>query len=126
MIIKGRGFRGGSDEKMRRMWLGLEIVVAGLDTCSSSDFTSKLLDQSMPWLYLNKLRIGVSFINAVNLTPSTKLLVRSAVICSTLTKDILALRGECFITLVGLKSNFKKEKFIWDVKIYSATGMLQD
>ena len=111
---------------MRRMWLGLEIVVAGLDTCSSSDFTSKLLDQSMPWLYLNKLRIGVSFINAVNLTPSTKLLVRSAVICSTLTKDILALRGECFITLVGFKSNFKKEKFIWDVKIYSATGMLQD
>ena len=25
-----RGFRGGSDEKMRRMWLGREIVVAGL------------------------------------------------------------------------------------------------
>ena len=28
--LKRRGFRGGSDEKMRRMWLGLEIVVAGL------------------------------------------------------------------------------------------------
>ena len=28
--IEGRGFRGGSDEKMRRMWLRLEIVVAGL------------------------------------------------------------------------------------------------
>ena len=30
IILKGRGFRGGSDEKMRRMWLGREIVVAGL------------------------------------------------------------------------------------------------
>ena len=30
MILKGPGLRGGSDEKMRRMWLGLEIVVAGL------------------------------------------------------------------------------------------------
>ena len=29
-IIKGLGFRGGSDEKIRRMWLGLEIVVADL------------------------------------------------------------------------------------------------
>ena len=28
--MEGRGFRGGSDEKMRRMWLGREIVVAGL------------------------------------------------------------------------------------------------
>ena len=30
IIIEGRGFRGGSDEKMRRMWLGLEIDVVGL------------------------------------------------------------------------------------------------
>ena len=30
IIFEGQGFRGGSDEKMRRMWLGLEIVVAGL------------------------------------------------------------------------------------------------
>ena len=29
-ISEGRGFRGGSDEKMRRMWLGQEIDVAGL------------------------------------------------------------------------------------------------
>ena len=28
--IKGRGFRSGSDEEMRRMWLGREIVVVGL------------------------------------------------------------------------------------------------
>ena len=30
ITLKGRGFRGGSDKKMRRMWLGREIVVAGL------------------------------------------------------------------------------------------------
>ena len=30
IIMKGRGFLDGSDEKMRRMWLELEIVVAGL------------------------------------------------------------------------------------------------
>ena len=28
--LKGQGFRGGSDEKMRRMWFGLEIDVVGL------------------------------------------------------------------------------------------------
>ena len=28
--MKGRGFRGGSEEKMRRMWFGLEIDVVGL------------------------------------------------------------------------------------------------
>ena len=27
LILEGRGFRGGSDEKIRRMWLGPEIVV---------------------------------------------------------------------------------------------------
>ena len=30
VILEGRGFRGGLDEKMRRMWLGLVIVVGGL------------------------------------------------------------------------------------------------
>ena len=30
IILKGRGFQGGSDGKMRRMWFGLEIDVAGL------------------------------------------------------------------------------------------------
>ena len=30
IILKGRGFRGGSDEKMRRMWFGLDIDVIGL------------------------------------------------------------------------------------------------
>jgi len=29
-ILKGRGYRGGSDEKMMRMWFGLEIDVIGL------------------------------------------------------------------------------------------------
>ena len=30
LILKGRGFRCGSDEKMMRMWFGLEIDVVGL------------------------------------------------------------------------------------------------
>ena len=28
-ILERRGFRGGSDEKIRRMWLGLNVVVVG-------------------------------------------------------------------------------------------------
>ena len=31
-FLQGRGFRGGSDEKMRRMWLGLGIAVVGLSS----------------------------------------------------------------------------------------------
>ena len=34
IILKGRGFRCGSDEKMMRMWFGLEIDVVGLPTLS--------------------------------------------------------------------------------------------
>ena len=30
IILEGQGFWGSSDEKMRRMWLGQEIVVTGL------------------------------------------------------------------------------------------------
>ena len=30
IIMKGRGFRCGSEEKMMRMWFGLEIDVVGL------------------------------------------------------------------------------------------------
>ena len=30
IYLKGRGFGGGSHEKMRRMWLELGIVVVGL------------------------------------------------------------------------------------------------
>ena len=30
IIMKGQGFRCGSDEKMMRMWFGLEIDVIGL------------------------------------------------------------------------------------------------
>ena len=32
IILEGLGFRGGSDEKMRRMWFELEIIVAGLSS----------------------------------------------------------------------------------------------
>ena len=34
--LKGQGFRGGSDEKMRRMWFGLEIDVVGLPPLSKA------------------------------------------------------------------------------------------
>ena len=34
IILKGRGFQCGSDEKMMRMWFGLEIDVVGLPTLS--------------------------------------------------------------------------------------------
>ena len=37
-IFEGRGFRGGSDEKMRRMWLGREIDVAVLPPLGELDF----------------------------------------------------------------------------------------
>ena len=30
IILKGQGFLGGLDEKMRRMWFGLEIYLVGL------------------------------------------------------------------------------------------------
>ena len=30
IILKGRGFRCGSDEKMMRMWFGQEIDVVGI------------------------------------------------------------------------------------------------
>ena len=39
IIFKGRGFRCGSDEKMRSMWLGLGIVVVGLPPLACVVFT---------------------------------------------------------------------------------------
>ena len=38
IIIDGRGFRGGSDDKMRRMWLGQEIVVTGLPPLGRQEY----------------------------------------------------------------------------------------
>ena len=35
IILKGRGFRCGSDEKMMRMWFGLEVDVVGLPPLSN-------------------------------------------------------------------------------------------
>jgi len=44
----GQQFRGGLDEKMRRMWLGREIVppfrVSGNQNFSTTAFSSKHLD----------------------------------------------------------------------------------
>ena len=39
MILKGRGFRCGSDEKMMRMWFGLEIDVVGLPPLPEQPFS---------------------------------------------------------------------------------------
>ena len=53
IILKGRGFRGGLDEKMKRMWLGREIVVTSSPPSSMGDreqssqlsFTDRLLNR---------------------------------------------------------------------------------
>ena len=44
------------------------------------------------------MRICFVFTNVI-CSPSTKLSVRSAVICSTLTEDIVAFSGECLMYL---------------------------
>jgi len=41
-IIEGRGFRGGSDEKLKLIWLGREIVVAGLPPLIIQDPTKQM------------------------------------------------------------------------------------
>ena len=38
VVFLGRGFRGGSDEKIRIMWLGREIVVARPPPLVASQF----------------------------------------------------------------------------------------
>ena len=40
-MIEGRGFRGRLNEKMRRMWLGREFVVAGLTPLVEQLLTTK-------------------------------------------------------------------------------------
>ena len=49
-MIEGRGFRGGLDEKMRRMWLGRELGVAGLPPLLQP--WVKLMDLETPWLVI--------------------------------------------------------------------------
>ena len=45
--MKGRGFLGGSDEKMRRMWFGLEIGVVGLPPLAAVNAeSSRILDSN--------------------------------------------------------------------------------
>ena len=43
IILKGRGFRCGSDEKMMRMWFGLEIDVVGLPPLPQQEPTIKII-----------------------------------------------------------------------------------
>ena len=56
--MKGRGFRGGWDEKMCRMWFGLEIDVVGLPPLLEqlSRFSSDL----EIYLFLHK---GLEYVN---------------------------------------------------------------
>ena len=53
IILEGRGFRGGSDKKMRRMWLGIEIAVAGLPPLLCSPLSLKVK---------NRILIGAVFL----------------------------------------------------------------
>ena len=43
MVLEGLGFRGGSVEKMRRIWLGLNTVVAGLPTLVEVKWLNKFV-----------------------------------------------------------------------------------
>ena len=47
IILKGRGFRCGSDEKMIRMWFGLEIDVVGLPPLAQKDHGMEQLDDGL-------------------------------------------------------------------------------
>ena len=47
IIIEGRGFQGGSDEKMR-MWLGREVVVAGLPQLNVQNYKKDIFFKIKP------------------------------------------------------------------------------
>ena len=54
---QGQEFRGGSDEKMRRMWLGQEVVVAGLLPITNlSVVIYDLLIESIGNIYITKFQ----------------------------------------------------------------------
>ena len=51
IILKGRGFRCGSDEKMMRKWFGLEIDVVGLPPLGHvSKQNSGPIDLAVYWI----------------------------------------------------------------------------
>ena len=72
--MKGRGFRGGSDEKMRRMWFGLEIDVVGLPPLSETNIAIFDITLTVPlkkwlkWL----LDVKVCTVNKNGFTPFAK------------------------------------------------------
>ena len=44
--MEGGGFRGGSYDKMRKMWLGLEIVVVGLPPLPGQFYDNCLINHA--------------------------------------------------------------------------------
>ena len=62
-------FRGGSDEKIKKMWLGGRVVVAGLQPSYSQEITFKLLTQVKTFIIRaiingkKQLRTFLSFIH---------------------------------------------------------------
>ena len=50
IILKGQGFRCGSNEKMMRMWFGLEIDVVGLPPLHTYMTTvTEIAEQVVNW-----------------------------------------------------------------------------
>ena len=64
--MEGRGFLGGLDEKMRRMWLGLEIVMGGFPHLPQHHANKKHLSKTSRTLYI-QLDQGQTFINSRSL-----------------------------------------------------------
>ena len=60
IILKGRGFRCGSDEKIMRMWFGLEIDVVGLPPLSRQYIEIQLAMTILHHLF-SKLKIKEGF-----------------------------------------------------------------
>ena len=57
MVLEGLGFRGGSVEKMRRIWLGLNTVVAGLPTLVEVKWLNKFVKSRGEQIHcLNRLQ----------------------------------------------------------------------
>ena len=68
--MEGRGFLGGLDEQMRRMWLGLEIVMGGHPHLPQHHANKKHLSKTSRTLYIQldqDFSQGQTFINSRSL-----------------------------------------------------------